>query len=101
MHYFQYITRVEFENKKKCRCYFPHRKGVGGRGIENCARVFITFFVQQFLSFTGGKETGLCAKKIVVSVVGSGISYHAGLPKDIVGERVCMRDEVVKNHQNG
>jgi len=24
---------------------------------------------------------------------------HAGLPKDIVGERVCMRDEVVKNHR--
>ena len=40
VHYFQYITRVEFENKKKSRCYFPHRKGLGGGGELKIAREF-------------------------------------------------------------
>ena len=30
VHYFQYITRVEFENKKKSRFIFPTERGWEG-----------------------------------------------------------------------
>jgi len=43
--------------------FSPH-KGGGGFGELKIAREFLpSFFVQQFLSFTGGKEIDLCAKK--------------------------------------